>query len=96
MKKTTRLLTTIICLCVAVTMLFGLVLPASANTVVAASSKTESVRYDSYEQYLAYYYLTYSALDFHLNTDGLPYHTYVDNCRKRKIASTFTKPEFQG
>ena len=38
-----------------------------------------TAKYDSYEQFLAYYYLTYSSLDFYLNNDNLPYHTYVNN-----------------
>ena len=44
-----------------------------------AASAVEKNKYDSYEQFLAYYYLTYSSLDYYLNNDELPYQTYVKN-----------------
>ena len=36
-------------------------------------------KYDSYEQFLAYYYLDYSTLNYYLNVSELPYHTYLKN-----------------
>ena len=52
-------------------------LPEQVETF--AASAVEKNKYDSYEQFLAYYYLTYSSLDYYLNNDELPYQTYVKN-----------------
>ena len=39
-------------------------------------------KYDSYDQFLAYYYLTYSPLDYYVNSEELPYQTYIKNSDK--------------
>ncbi|MCC2232287.1 leucine-rich repeat protein [Lachnospiraceae bacterium CLA-AA-H215] len=54
------------------------ILEARTEMLSAADSETPG-KYDSYDQFLAYYYLTYSPLDYYMDTAELPYQTYVKN-----------------
>ena len=51
----------------------------SEQNISTLSVASDATKYNSYEQFLAYYYLNYSTLSYYLNVSELPYHTYLKN-----------------
>ena len=78
MKKTaTQLLCTVLVLCMCLALI-----PMRANAASGTAAKLdaayEEARLASYDQFLAYYYLTFSSLDFFLENEQLPFQCYVE------------------
>ena len=51
---------------------------AYTRMTIKLNADYEQTRLASYEQFLAYYYLTFSSLDFFLKNDQLPFQCYVE------------------